>query len=168
MNGSESSSAIAMKVPEPLFVIVNPLMKLLLHSPLHFIMSRGLLVLEFTGRKSGRQFSTPLRYQRDADTIRCFTSRDTNWWRNLRGGAAVGLRLAGRQVRCEAQVLAADHPERADLLRRYLKEFPGDAVYHEVALNPDKSPKEADLQAALATLVIVEMKLADSHQPKPA
>jgi len=146
-----------MKIPEPLFVIVNPLVKLLLHSPLHALMSRSVLVITFTGRKSGRQFSTPVRYVRDGATIRCFSSNAAVWWRNLQGGAPVSLRVGGKDVRCQGRVLEAPNDEKAALLRAYLNEFPADSVYHDVRLNRDKTPIEADIQAAAEVVAIVEM-----------
>ena len=40
---------------------INPPIKFLLASPLHGIMSSNTLLLDFTGRKSGRALSTPIR-----------------------------------------------------------------------------------------------------------
>src|SRR5450432_3938186 len=86
-----------MRLPEPLFLIINPMMRLLLRSPFHFLQSKSLMLITFTGRKSGRRFTTPVRYVRVADTVRCFTSPENLWWRNLRGGAAVSLRIQGKE-----------------------------------------------------------------------
>ena len=43
--------------------IMNPAIKLILRSPLHGLMSKRLLLITFTGRKSGKQFTTPLGYE---------------------------------------------------------------------------------------------------------
>ena len=84
-----------MKIPEPVFVIINIIVRTLLASPLHFLMSKSLMVIKFTGRNSGKKFSTPVRYIRVDDNIRCFTSTETGWWRNLRGNANVQLLIEG-------------------------------------------------------------------------
>jgi len=44
--------------------IMNPLMKALLYSPLHGEVSKSLMLLSFTGRKSGMKFTPPVGYLR--------------------------------------------------------------------------------------------------------
>jgi deazaflavin-dependent oxidoreductase (nitroreductase family) len=82
----------------------NPLMKWLLRSPLHGLFSRMYMLMTVTGRKSGRQYTTPVQYGRKEDTLYVITSRDCIWWRNLRGGADVTLRLRGKTVRGQAHI----------------------------------------------------------------
>ena len=43
-----------------LYGLINPAVCSLLRSPLHGLMSKNTLLLEFTGRKSGRLLSTPI------------------------------------------------------------------------------------------------------------
>ena len=76
-------------------------MRLLLRSPLHFLMSRSLLLITYEGRKSGRRYTTPLRYTREGEVIRCFTSGTTQWWRNLgrRKGGELESGWKGWQIR---------------------------------------------------------------------
>jgi hypothetical protein len=91
-------------MPAFLFKIANPLMKALLNSPLHGRMSKDLMVLNWTGRKSGKRFSTPVGYLREGNRLYVFNN--SGWWRNFTGaGAPVSLRLQGKTVRGHAQVL---------------------------------------------------------------
>ena len=145
-----------MKIPEPLFKVINPMMALLLRSPLHFVVSGSLMLITFVGKRSGRSYSTPVRYVRDGATVRCFTSRSTRWWRNLVGGAEVGLRIRGAEGRYQANVILDDPPRIEELLKAYFAEYPQDAAYHEVKLNRDKAPNAADLARAVAEAVVVE------------
>ena len=145
-----------MKIPEPLFVIVNPLIGLVLRSPLHLLLSKNVLLVTFKGRKTGRMFTTPLRYIRDGNTVRCFSSENTKWWRNMRGGVPVTLRLAGKNTLCQARVLEVSVEEKAYLLSTYLSQFPQDASYHEVSLDSNRKPSEADIAIASETAVMVE------------
>ncbi|MDE0053611.1 MAG: hypothetical protein OXT64_05055, partial [Gammaproteobacteria bacterium] len=48
-----------MRIPEPLFVVINAGMRLLLRSPLHALASRSLMLITFTGRVTGRTYTTP-------------------------------------------------------------------------------------------------------------
>ncbi len=147
-----------MKIPEPLFVIVNPAVRLLLSSPLHGLASKSLLLITYTGRRSGRRYTTPLRYMRDGDVIRCFTSRDTNWWKNLQGGQTVTLTVAGVKDAYLAEVIAGDPITTRAHLIAYFALFPQDADYHEVGLDANKKPISQDLDRACEEAVVVEMR----------
>jgi hypothetical protein len=146
------------RVPEPLFVVINPMMRLLLRSPLHFLVSKSLMVIALTGRKSKRTYTITVRYLRVDGVIRCFTSKDTRWWPNLRGGAVVSLRIAGQEGRYQAVAIDEDAPRIRDALEHYLTLFPGDAAYHEVRLNRDESLVTEDLERASRHAVVVEAR----------
>ncbi len=149
-----------MKIPEPLFKIINPTLGLLLRSPAHFLMSGSVLLITFTGVRSGRSYSTPLRYVRDGKTIRCFTSKETRWWRNLRKEARVWLTLQGVGVPYRASVIV-DEPDRIrQLLIDYLRQHPGDAAYHDVAVSKDGDLSEGDLDRAARQAVVMEARPA--------
>jgi deazaflavin-dependent oxidoreductase (nitroreductase family) len=145
-----------MRLPEPLFVLINPAMRLLLRSPLHFLVSGSLMLIGFTGRRSGRRYSTPVRYVRAGGVIRCFTTKDTQWWRNLRGGAEVSLRLRGRELPCRAVAIDDDPVRTRAALESYFAEYPQDAAYHEVRLGAGRRPQPADLERAALHAVLVE------------
>ena len=81
----------------------NPAMRVLLGSPLHWPLSRWFAILEWTGRKSGRRYSTPISYVREGNSIYATTA--DRWSRNLAGGASVEIRIAGRWRRATATVL---------------------------------------------------------------
>lgn len=144
-----------MKLPEPLFAVINPLMRLMLRSPLHPLMSSSLMLITYTGRKSGKVYTTPVRYLRVSDSIQCFTSADTQWWRNLRGGAEVILTIQGKDARYSANVIESDPQRTREALRHYLTVFPQDAAYHDVKLKSDNSVVAADLERAAKHAIVV-------------
>jgi len=145
-----------MKLPEPLFLIINPIMRLVLRSPMHGFLSGSVMLITFTGRNSGRIFTTPVRYVRVGDKVRCYTSSENQWWRNMRGGADVVLRIAGEDRRYRATAIAGDPPVVKEALQHYLELFPQDAAYHEIRLNQDKSLVAEDLERAAKQAVVVE------------
>lgn len=154
-----------MRIPDLLFTAINPLMRALLRSPLHTLMSNTLMIITYKGRKSGRVYSTPVRYLRVGNTVQCFTSPDTHWWRNLRGGAEVTLTIQGRDLRYSATVIEDDAQRTRESLRHYLTVFPQDAAYHSVKLRSDKSLVAADLdRAALHAIVVVATPLAGTSR----
>ncbi len=145
-----------MKIPEFLFILINPVVRILLKSPIHFFWSGSLMLLTFTGRKSGKRFTTPVRFIRTGETVRCFTSSENQWWRNLRGGSDVVLRIEGRDIPYHANVVENDPKEIEKWLVYYLASFPQDAAYHDIRLNKDKSLNSLDLERASSNAVVVE------------
>jgi hypothetical protein len=153
-----------MRLPEPLFVLINPMMRLLLRSPLHGLVSDSLMLIGYAGRRSGRRYATPVRYVRAGATIRCFSTQATRWWRNLKGGASVSLRLQGRELPCEAVAIDDDPARTRVALEAYLRQFPQDAAYHDVRLGPDGAPLPADLERAAQHAVLVEARPPSGDQ----
>jgi deazaflavin-dependent oxidoreductase (nitroreductase family) len=147
-----------MKIPEPLFVIVNVIARSLLRSPLHILMSKSVLVISYTGRKSGRKLSTPVRYARVEGRLRCLTAEHTQWWRNLQASPSVTLLVEGNSAFYSAEVLERDPKLTLQILRHFLDLFPQDAAYQDIRINPDKSLNEEDLLAATHKAIVVEFQ----------
>ena len=78
---------------------VNPVIVGILRSPLHGLMSSGLLLLTVTGRRTGRRYTIPVGYQRDGDRLVILVSkaRRKNWWRNYLDPAPVEMLVAGQK-----------------------------------------------------------------------
>lgn len=83
-------------MPKFMFKLMNPLMKALLYSPFHGRISKSLMLLSFTGRKSGKKFTTPVGYLRQSNLIIVFTH--SSWWKNMIGGAPVSMRIQGKNI----------------------------------------------------------------------
>ncbi|MGZ6645276.1 MAG: nitroreductase/quinone reductase family protein [Solirubrobacteraceae bacterium] len=77
--------------------VVNPVVRVVLRSPAHRLLSGHLALLTVTGRRSGRAFTFPVGYQRDGDrvTIGVDWPERKLWWRNLSEPAPVEIWLAG-------------------------------------------------------------------------
>jgi len=76
---------------------INPLVRGLLRSPAHGLVSSHLALLTVTGRRSGRTFTFPVGYHRKGDrvTIGVDWPERKRWWRNLSEAAPVEIWLAG-------------------------------------------------------------------------
>ena len=64
------------------------------------LVRKGITVVSYTGRKSGRTFSTPVGYQRKGDTvnIQVMMPDAKTWWRNFSGeGGPLTLELDGTE-----------------------------------------------------------------------
>ena len=148
-----------MRVPEWLFPLANRVMALLLYSPLHFLASGSIMLVRFTGRRSGARRTTPVRYLRESERrLICLTSRRTAWWHNFREAASVELQLAGWRVSATAEAFPEADVEIDAVLRRMLAAHPSDAAYHGIVGKRGASD-EAQLRRAVANDVLVAFTL---------
>jgi hypothetical protein len=90
------TSTVNRSVPPPALVKMgNPLVRMLLASPLHGVLDDSFLVLHLTGRKTGRRYDIPVGYVDMEGKLAVVTV--ARWRVNLRGGADVEVTLRGRR-----------------------------------------------------------------------
>ena len=123
--------------------LYNPVVVRLLRSPLHGAMSNSTMLLTFTGRKCGRTYTTPVNYVRDGDDLLVVASREHSWWKNLRGGGAVAVKVCGREMRGEVEALEGEAAEEGLLgVLRAVQAYRG---YWEVELGDDGRPRDPEV-----------------------
>jgi len=137
--------------------IVNHAMKLVLRSPVHGMVSKSVLLITFTGRKSGKTYTTPVSYSQNDDRVTIFTH--ATWWKNLRSGAPVTLRLRGQEFRGLAEPVAEDKPAIAARLAAHLRKVPSDARYYGVTFDEQGNPSAEDVEKAVQTVVMISVQL---------
>lgn len=120
--------------------LYNPIAVAILRSPLHGLMSNSVMLLTYRGRRSGRAFTTPISYVRDGGDILAVASRDHAWWRNLRGGAPVRVRLRGRELRGTGRLLEGRAGEEGLLC--VLRAVPAYRKHWGVELDGDGRPMD--------------------------
>lgn len=81
----------------------NDFMAWVLRSPLHGMLSGNTLLITFTGRKTGKRYTTPINFYREGEYLWAVSSRDRTWWRNLQGGAPVDLLLKRKFMQAFAE-----------------------------------------------------------------
>lgn len=132
---------------------VNDTMKLVLRSPLHVVISHTILLITFAGRQSGKTYTTPVCYSQYGNEVHVFTH--ATWWKNLRCGTPVTLRLQGRDVRGQAEPVAEDKQAVAAGLMAHLRKVPSDAKYYGVTFDNDKNPRAEEVERAAQTVVMI-------------
>jgi hypothetical protein len=145
--------------------VVNVLVKIILRSPLHGLMSKNRMLLTYQGRKSGKVYTISVSYLHEGESIVCFTA--SSWWKNLRGGAAVRMRLTGRDVAGMAYPIDTDTEAIARGLGRMLQKIPGDATYYQVTLGPHGQLSASDLLRAAHSNVMIQIHLNDEEKQGP-
>lgn len=135
--------------------IGNPVIAFLLRSPLHSILSKNMLLMTVTGRKSGKTYTTPVGYVRSGADLLIVSSPDRAWWKNLRGGAAVSMRLHGHD-RTGFGTALEDQPGIAAALIELLTAAPQYQNYLKVFLTPDGQPIDPNAltEAAKARVMV--------------
>lgn len=136
---------------------VNSTMKFILRSPLHGMVSKTVLLITFTGCKSGKTYTTPVDYSQDGDQVTIFTH--AAWWKNLCGGAPVTLRLQGRDVQGLAEPVAEDKHAVAAGLMAHLRKVPSDAKYYGVTFDDQNNPRAEEVEKAAQDVVMIRIQL---------
>ncbi|MGA2503830.1 MAG: nitroreductase/quinone reductase family protein [Anaerolineales bacterium] len=136
----------------------NPLMIWLLKSPLHGLVSKNLMLVTISGRKSGKLITTPVNYQRSGKTLWVVSWRDRKWWRNLRGGGDARVWLAAKAVEGRGQVIEEEKAVEQSLFD-YYRRAPKTAKYVQIGLNAAGQPIPADCQRAAQKMVMIRIDL---------
>lgn len=106
-------------LPKWAYAIVNPFMRAVLHSPLHGLLSGALMILSFTGQRSGRRYTIPVGYMEEGGKLYLFSHAP--WAKNFVGGAPVTVRLRG-QDRCGTARIVEDAAVILRFLQRIVAE----------------------------------------------
>ncbi len=137
----------------------NPIIIWLLYSPLHWIMSGMTMIIQYKGRRSGKDYQLPVGYLRNGDTLLTVSFRRRTWWRNLRGGAPVRLRLEGMDFNGFSEVIE-DQAGVMEGLRKFIARDPRTARMMKIILDNNGQPEVESLSRAASVRVMVQTKLA--------
>jgi hypothetical protein len=106
--------------------LFNPLLELVLRSPLRFLLPKNWVVLTYMGRKTHRKHSLVFHVARYKDEFivvpGCFGELPT-WWRNFREESPVNLLYMGRSVECFAKAIEHNETAAVPRLAEYVRHF---------------------------------------------
>ena len=132
--------------PRIVFKLLNPLMKLILNSPLHQGLSKRVMIFSFTGKKSGKRYSTPVAYVWEGDHVIVVTY--SRWRNNFKESAPVQMRIQGRSV--SGTAILVNDPARIKQILHTLMLTSGKEMMQRMGLwidELDSLSPEAVLQA---------------------
>ena len=123
------------------------------------MVSKSVLLISFTGRKSGKTYTTPVSYSQYNDQVTIFTH--AGWWKNLAfPGTPVTLRIRGREFQGLAeQTVAEDKQAVAAGLTAHLRKVPSDARFYGVTFDDHRSPRAEEVEKAAQTVVMIRIQL---------
>lgn len=140
----------------------NSIMEWLLKSPMHGVVSKNMMLISYTGQKSGQEYTTPVNYwqvsDKDEGLLLTTSKPDRVWWRNLKGDQPVVLRLRGKCIKTLGTVVE-DVEEKGKLFRKLFTQYPGIGRYFQVALDGNNQPAAEDIERTAAQTVLVSFVL---------
>jgi deazaflavin-dependent oxidoreductase (nitroreductase family) len=140
--------------------IGNAFIKAILNSPLHPLLGERFAIVTVVGRKTGKQYATPINVTKNGDAFTATSLRSRTWWRNLRGERRASLRVSGQVLPVCGEVIE-DQERVADGLARLFHLHPDDARFLGIHLLPDGAPPGDDLRRAAGERVIVRFHMND-------
>ena len=128
-----------------LWFLINPVVAFLARSPLHFLISHQVLVIQFKGRKSGKQYLVPVSYHEHESSYTCVTLRSNIWWRNLKEVSHTKIWLKGTLKNAQIYLEFNNDQIVESTLRDLVTNNRVDAYFAKIKLNKDGSPDSDDL-----------------------
>ena len=125
---------------------VNVPMRAALSLPFATPLNGNLMLIYYTGRKSGKAYRQPVSYVRDGGVL--LTPGGGRWTLNLAGGRPARIRLRGRDVAARPE-LVTDPAEVERLLGVIAEKNPRAARFIPIPRRPDGRLDPGALDAAL-------------------
>ena len=135
---------------------MNSLVKLLLRSPFHSRVSNTLMLLTFTGRKSGKAFTLPIGYLQQDGEVLVFT--DHKWWKNVQAHPTVGMLIKGKKLQGIAEVVHGEPEVIAKELFTFIEHHPMASRAYNVKLDETKKPIREDVQQAAQRFTLIRIR----------
>jgi len=108
-------------------------------------MDEFVMIITTTGRKSGKQFTTPIAYQRDGENIIAVNPGNSNWFHNVDANGDAVLEIQ-RQVIPVTGAVVKDEQERQRIFNLYRQ----NPATFERLFKVSVSAADTELQQALA------------------
>ncbi len=140
------------------YSLINPAMNRLLHSAWHKSMSGRIMAVSYKGRKSGKDYTTPVSYYRDGNTVYCFTNG--SWRFNFVNETPATLRLRGEDYESTGVILQENRARQADIMTEYFKAVPQDKKFYGVKCDSDGEPVRSQVEQAMQVIEIIRFEIA--------
>ena len=143
--------------PEVLLRAINPVLRRVLRTPLGRRIGEFMLV-DFTGRKSGRAFSIPVSaHHLDGDL---YVVLEAQWKHNFRDGADAEVYHLGKKAAMRGQLIT-DPPTVVDIVHRLSQSYGAKRAQRTMGMKfrDGRVPTVAEWEEAVPRLKIAAIKL---------
>lgn len=144
--------------PTALLRLVNPIMRGLLRTPLLGGARKQMMVVTFTGRKTGRQYSIPLSAHLIDGIL--FALTDAPWKRNFRGSTTAQVLHDGKTTTMRGELIE-DRGVVADLYHRSAESYGAKEAQRTMGMKfrDDQVPSLDDFIEAVDRMNLVAIRL---------
>ena len=138
---------------------MNAAMQFALRTPvLQTWLGRSIALITWTGRRSGRRYTTPVSYHSRDGQVTLLSRPSRTWWRNFHEQPRVELRLAGKACTGRARASLGDESALPRLVE-FFEHNARDAKAYGVRLDAQGRVDERDARALLTQVVVIEVEL---------
>jgi len=144
--------------------VSNPLVRLLLSSPFHSMLSGHLILITYTGKRSGKKHSLPVQYAKSGDELIVVAGyhQHKRWWRNLLQQSTIDVRYRGSWFEAVAKAYVGDVEAIAPVFPDYLRRYPMSARYRGLKMDPSgKIEDQRKMEDAVKNVVMVRIRILD-------
>ncbi len=135
------------RIQARLMGVINVPMRALLGLPFPTPLSGRLMLLSYTGRKTGKAYRQPVSYVKQGDTL--LTPGGGKWKLNLQEGQPVRIRLRGRDILARPELIQ-DLDEIERLLGVMTAANPGASAFVGIPKGPDGRLDRGRLETAVS------------------
>ncbi len=138
---------------------MNRMMTIWLRTPgLHRMLSGSMLLLTFTGRKSGKRYTIPVGYTREGDCLTIVTKRFRGWWHNFENPVPIQVQIHRKTVHAEAQAIT-DEATITPVFAHILTQEPRQASFYGLTMSAQGKPDIDQVRAIAPKLVVIQVTL---------
>ena len=141
-----------------LFRFINPFVRVILKSPIHFILSHQILLFRVIGRKSKKIYEIPASYAHINDVLVCVTLRENLWWKNFIDIENQDIYFKGKKINKKISINFSDDNFVRTKLKELIEHNPIDAFFAGVKLDRNKVPNSEDLDKAAKLHTVIILK----------
>ena len=142
--------------------LINPITIAISKSFLHGLISANILVLNFKGVKTGKNYSIPVSYLENPEgRLSCVTDRPFIWWRNLVNLEKIKVLYKGNMIEAEINLESKDNQIIADRLESLCSHSRIDGFFAEVGYKKG-NPIRQDVEKSAANMVSIQLGIDKS------
>ena len=139
--------------------IINPVTIAIAKSPLHFLISQNIVVLNFMGMKTGKDYALPVSYFEDPKgKLRCVTDRRNIWWRNLLQASNIKILYKGNLTDALVTIEHENNKIIADQLDALCSHSRIDGFFAKVGYENGK-PVQKDIEKAASIMTLIQLSI---------
>jgi deazaflavin-dependent oxidoreductase (nitroreductase family) len=142
--------------------VSNPLVRFILNSPLHSLLSGSVILITYTGRKSGKKHTLPVQYAESHDELVVVAGyhQYKKWWRNLLQQSTVSVCYRGKWFEASARAFDGDVEAIVPVLPDYLRRFPASARVRGLTFDSNGNVEDQEkLREAAKEVVMVKISM---------